>query len=113
MAGREVRYLSFMNGQKQPNLVFVFADQMRATDMACAGNHDVSTPNMDRLATEGMRFRRAFANAPVCGPSRASLLTGLYPLSHGVIANDLPLREDQRTLGEIFRDAGYRTGYVC
>ncbi len=96
----------------RPNLLFVFADQMRGMAMGCAGNQDVQTPNLDRLAAEGTIFDHAFANCPVCTPSRAMLLTGRYPLANRVIANDLPLPEDMPTIGEQFRDAGYRTGYV-
>lgn len=95
-----------------PNLLFVFADQMRGMDLGCAGNPEVKTPHFDRLAAEGMRFSQAYANCPVCTPSRASLLTGRYPLSCRAIANDLPLPEEEVTLGEILRGHGYRTGYV-
>lgn len=97
---------------QHPNVLFVFADQMRGTDMGCAGNGEVQTPNMDRLAAEGTRFSHAFANCPVCTPSRAMLLSSRYPLSNRVIANDLPLPEDLPTIGAAFRDAGYRTGYI-
>jgi arylsulfatase A-like enzyme len=100
-----------MTGQ-QPNLLFVFADQLRGMDLGCAGNPEVITPNLDRFAAEGTLFRRAFANVPVCTPSRAVLLTGRYPLANRVIGNDLPLPEDMPTLGERFRDSGYRTGYI-
>lgn len=95
-----------------PNLVFVFADQMRGMDLGCAGNPDVRTPNLDRLAAEGIRAAAAFANCPVCTPSRAVLLTGRHALATRVLANDLPLPEDMPTIGESLRDAGYRTGYV-
>lgn len=95
-----------------PNLLFVFADQMRGMAMGCAGNDEVRTPNMDRLALEGTRFTHAFANCPVCTPSRAMLFSGCYPLTTGVIANDLPLPEDIPTVGAAFQAAGYRTGYI-
>lgn len=95
-----------------PNLLFVFADQMRGMDMACAGNPGVLTPSLDRLAAEGTHFSRAYANCPVCTPSRGTILTGRYPLSHRAVANDLPLPEDERTIAEVLRQAGYRTGYV-
>lgn len=95
-----------------PNLLFVFADQMRGMDLGCAGNAEVRTPNLDRLADEGLRFTHAYANCPVCTPSRASLLTGRYPLTCRVIANDLPLPEEEVTLAEILKAQGYRTGYV-
>jgi arylsulfatase A-like enzyme len=96
----------------RPNVLFVFADQMRGMAMGCAGNSEVRTPSMDGLALEGTRFSHAFANCPVCTPSRAMLLSGCYPLTTGVIANDLPLPEDTPTVGAAFQAAGYRTGYI-
>ena len=97
---------------KRPNLLFVFADQMRGMDMACAGNAQVRTAAMDRLAAEGTMLTHAYANCPVCTPSRAMLLTGLYPLSCRTIANDLPLPVDMQGIGRLTKAAGYRTGYV-
>jgi len=95
-----------------PNLLFVFADQMRGMDMGCAGNTDVRTPTLDGLGAEGVRLSRAYANCPVCTPSRGTILTGRYPHAHRAIANDLPLPEEEVTVAEVLRDAGYRTGYV-
>jgi len=97
---------------KSPNLLFVFADQMRGMDMGCAGNPEVHTRAMDQLAAEGVRFTHAYANCPVCTPSRGMMLTGLYPISCRTIANDLPLPADVHGIGHLTRDAGYRTGYV-
>ena len=97
---------------RRPNLLFVFADQMRGQDMGCAGNVAVRTPVLDRLAAEGMYFVRAFANAPVCTPSRGAILTGRYAHQHLAVANDLPLGPDETTIAHVLRDAGYRTGYV-
>lgn len=101
-----------MSADQRPNVLFLFSDQHRGTDLGCAGNEDVATPNLDRLAHEGRRLETACANTPVCTPSRASLLTGQYPLTHRVIANDLPLPTDVPSVAEAFRDAGYRTGYI-
>ncbi len=101
-----------MSTQEQPNVLFIFSDQHRGMDMHCAGNDDVISPNMDRLADEGRQFSRTYANAPVCTPSRAVLLSGQYPLSNRVIANDLPFPTDVTSVAEVFRDGGYRTGYV-
>jgi arylsulfatase A-like enzyme len=95
-----------------PNLLFVFADQHRATATGYGGEPDVVTPNLDRLAAEGRRYPNACATVPVCSPSRACLLTGQYPGTHGVIANDLQLPTDAPSVAEAFREAGYRTGYV-
>jgi len=96
----------------RPNLIFVFADQMRGMDMSCAGNPQVRTPNMDRLAREGTRLAQAYANCPVCTPSRAVLLTGRPAIATRVVANDLPLPTDLPSIGTCLSAAGYRTGYV-
>jgi arylsulfatase A-like enzyme len=97
---------------RRANLVFVFADQMRGMDMGCAGNSQVRTPELDAFRREGIYVPWAFANTPVCCPSRASLLTGQYPTAHRVIANDLPLPETAVTLGELLDAAGYHTAYI-
>lgn len=97
---------------RRPNLLYVFADQLRGQDLGCAGNRDVSTPTIDRLAAEGVRCTRAYANSPVCTPSRGTLLTGQYPLTNRVVANDLPLPVDAPTVSATLAAAGYRTGYV-
>lgn len=95
-----------------PSLLFVFADQMRGSDMACAGNPDVRTPTLDRFAADGVRLTHCLATTPVCGPNRAVLLTGTYPITNRVLGNDLPLPTDLPSLGTIARDNGYRTGYI-
>jgi len=96
----------------RPNLVFVFADQMRAAAAGYAGHPTVLTPNLDRLAAEGVNFRNCVAGTPVCTPWRACFLTGQYPLAHGIFLNDLRLPTDRPTLGTILKGAGYRTGYI-
>ena len=96
----------------RPNLLFVFADQMRGMDMGCAGNAEVRTPNLDRLAREGTQMTQAFANCPVCTPSRAVLLTGRHAIATRVVGNDLPLPVDIPSIGTCLRAAGYRTAYV-
>jgi arylsulfatase A-like enzyme len=95
-----------------PNLLFVFADQMRGQDMGCEGNLDVQTPVMDRLSAQGTRLAHCFATSPVCGPNRAILLTGTYPTTNRVPGNDLPLPTDLPSLGTIAKASGCRTGYV-
>jgi arylsulfatase A-like enzyme len=99
-------------GVDRPNLLFVFADQMRGMDMGCAGNPQVQTPHLDRLAREGTRLARAYANCPVCSPSRAILLSGRHAIATGVVANDLPLPTDLPTIGRCLEAAGYRTAYI-
>jgi arylsulfatase A-like enzyme len=97
---------------KKPNLVYLFADQWRAEDTGYAGNRDVRTPNLDRLARESVNFRNAVSCCPVCSPYRASLLTGQYPLTHGVFLNDVPLRNEATTIAEVYQHSGYRTAYI-
>jgi arylsulfatase A-like enzyme len=96
----------------RPNLLYIFADQMRACDMACAGNPDVSTPNLDRLAAEGVRFNNATSCIPVCTPARACLLTGRFPLSTGMFLNDLQLSTRERSIAHVLADEDYETAYV-
>src|SRR5688572_8951624 len=95
-----------MTRPKRPNLLYIFADQMRGMDMGCAGNAQVQTPNLDRLAGEGLHMRHAYANTPVCTASRAMLLTGLYPTANRVVANDLPLPTELPSLGHFFAQSG-------
>ena len=96
----------------KPNLVFVFADQWRAEATGYAGNKDVRTPNLDRLATESVNLTNAVSCCPVCSPYRASLLTGQYPLTHGVFLNDVPLKDDAVSVAEVYRSAGYKSAYI-
>jgi arylsulfatase A-like enzyme len=96
----------------RPNVVLVLADQWRAEAFGFAGNPDVQTPHLDRLAREGLRFDHAIAGLPVCCPARASLMTGQRPLTHGVFMNDTPLSTNAVTLAKALRDAGYDTAYI-
>jgi len=101
-----------MSSPRHPNVVFVFADQWRAQATGFAGDPDVRTPNLDRFADRSVRFTNAVSNCPVCSPWRATLMTGQYPLTHGVFVNDVPIRGEPRYLAECFREAGYDTAYI-
>lgn len=103
---------AFAQTRQRPNILFILPDQMRAQALGCMGNADVKTPNIDRLAAEGLLFKQTFANTPVCCPARANLLTGKYAHRNGMVANDLRLRESETTLAELLKAAGYRTGFV-
>jgi len=96
----------------RPNLVFIFADQWRAQSTGYAGNKDVRTPNLDRLAKQSVNFSNAVSGCPVCTPYRGSLLTGQYWLTHGLFYNDKPLNPDAMTIGKVYSKAGYETGYI-
>jgi arylsulfatase A-like enzyme len=106
--GREVA----ASGPRRPNVVFLFSDQHRGQALGVAGNPQVRTPYLDRLASQGVYLPNTIANSPVCCPARATMLTGQYPHRHGVILNDLRLREERVTLAEILAEAGYATGFV-
>lgn len=97
---------------KRPNVLVVLADQWRWEAFGYAGNRDVSTPNLDRLAAQGVSVTHAVSGMPVCSPMRASFLTGQRPLTHGVFLNDVPLSRKAPTVGTVFRDHGYQTGYI-
>ncbi len=95
----------------KPNILFIISDQHQKVVTGCYGNDLVRTPNIDALAADGMTFDQAYCQAPLCGPSRSSVMTGTFPhtcnaFGHGesFVLHDLP------TLGSIFRDAGYVTG---
>ncbi|WP_165969610.1 sulfatase-like hydrolase/transferase [Nonomuraea terrae] len=96
-----------------PNVVVLLADQWRGQDQGWIGGPSrVRTPNLDRLAAGGAAIAGGRASSPVCGPSRASLLTGRLPHEHGVVANDLPLSPRLETLATALSGAGYRTGWI-
>ncbi|MCE5258806.1 MAG: sulfatase [Chloroflexi bacterium] len=96
----------------RPNIVFIFADQLRASAVGYMGNHEVHTPALDRLAAQGVVFSSAVCGCPVCTPYRACMLTGRYPLTHGVFVNDVRLPEEELTFGELYSAAGYDTAYI-
>lgn len=104
--------LSCSDKVKNPNIVFVFADQWRAQSMGYAGNQDVKTPHLDALAAEGVYFTNAISTSPVCTPYRAMLLTGQYVLKNGMFMNDVLLDPEARSLGKILKQHGYHTAYI-
>jgi len=97
---------------RKPNLLFILADQWRAQAAGYAGDTNVRTPNLDKLAAESVNFANAVSGCPVCCPYRASLLTGRYPLTHGVFLNDVPLNTDAVSIAHVLNRAGYETGYI-
>jgi len=98
--------------KRRPNLIFIFADQLRAQTTGFGGETQVSTPHLDRFARQGVNFTNAVSNTPICTPYRGSMLTGRYPHACGTICNFIRLPDSERTFGEILREQGYRTGYI-
>jgi len=96
----------------RPNILFIFSDQQRYNTMGCTGNSVIQTPAFDRLASEGVSFEQAFSSCPICSPYRAQILTGRYSHANGVMDNEYKLHDNQTTLAQTLKEAGYHTGYV-
>ena len=109
-----------MSRQKRPNIIYIYTDQQHAKMMSCAGNRFLKTPGMDYIASNGMRFTRAYTTNPVCAPARVSMMTGRFP---GMFRDKQgrPARENrgamraqrptgqimETTLGAYMRKSGY------
>ena len=109
--------MPFAPSRTRPNVVLFLADDLGYGDLSCYGNTILSTPNIDRLAAEGVRCSQHYSGAPICAPARAALLTGRYHHRCGALSVEsnrgldrIALRE--RTIGDAFAAAGYHTGYV-
>src|SRR3954451_7743305 len=97
---------------RRPNVLMILTDQQRWDCLGAAGNPVIRTPNMDRLAAEGVRCSDSFVSYPFCMPSRSSYLTGRYPHAHGCWDNGVILPPETVTLGDRFTEAGYHTGLI-
>lgn len=96
----------------RPNIVFVFPDQWRANAFGFSGDPNVKTPNLDRLERESINCINAMSGMPLCCPTRASLMTGQRPLTHGIFLNDVPLSTNAVTLAKTLHAAGYDTALI-
>jgi arylsulfatase A-like enzyme len=106
-------------GHSQPNIVLIMTDQHRLSALSCYGDTPCRTPNLDRLASSGVRFETAYTSCTLCSPARATIMTGLYPHSHGVCSNvhDLgcsvnELLDRPALLSRRLQTAGYACGYT-
>lgn len=100
-------------GGKRPNIVFVLTDDQRFDAMSCAGHPWLKTPNMDRLAREGVRFSNAFVTTSLCSPSRASFLTGCYAHKHKVVGNHKRAPDKScPTFAQVLQKGGYETAFI-
>jgi len=95
--------------EARPNILCFVTDQQRADHLGCYGNAQIRTPNIDRLAQEGVVFTQSYVANPVCMPNRASMLTGRYPKAHGLRENGNTLSPSEIVLPEMLRRAGYQT----
>jgi arylsulfatase A-like enzyme len=98
----------------RPNVVFILVDDLRFDELACTGHPFAQTPGADRLASERVSFRNAFASTPLDSPSRASFLTGTYAHTHGIVDNVArdALSHHLVTWPRLLHDAGYRTAFL-
>lgn len=103
---------SFRATHGGPHLLLISIDTLRADHTLLGGYARETTPNLLRLAEEGVRFETAYTAMPSTGPSHASMLTGLYPATHGVLWNGMKLADSHQTLGEVLLSAGYHTAGV-
>ncbi len=100
------------HGAERPNVLILCADDLGTFGVGAYGNPRIRTPNIDRLASLGMRFDNAFCNSPICTASRQSFLTGRYPRSLGVSLLTTPLPDSETTLADHFSKAGYETAAI-
>ena len=105
---------SLGGGRRRPNILFMFADDQAQSCLGYAGNKVIRTPNMDRLAAEGVYFENAFVTTAICCSSRASILTGQYTRRHGITDFHKPLSAEAfaQSYPVLLRKTGYRTGYL-
>lgn len=103
---------TLLGEQKHPNIIFILTDDHRWDALSSMGHPVVQTPNLDRLAEEGVLFSNAFATTSLCSPSRASFLTGQYAHRHGVVTNHTPWDNQNVTFLELLHAAGYETAFI-
>ena len=96
----------------RPNIVLIMTDTQGTNVIGCYGRPELKTPRIDGLASEGVKFDRAYTSCPVCGPSRSSIFTGNYPHTTGVWANNLPMGQSIMTIGQRLSDHGYHTAFT-
>ncbi len=99
-------------GRPRPNVVVLFPDQLRAASLPMYGERHIETPNIDRLAGDGVRLDNAISNCPVCTPARAMLVTGRHPQTTGHLINTTRTRHSEISIADAFANQGYRTGWI-
>ena len=104
---------SFISYGEKPNIIFILTDDQRYDEIAAIGNFPwMKTPNLDKMVKEGIHFENAFVTTSLCGPSRASFLTGVYANQHGVVVNEyLDYDKSLPTFATLLNNEGYKTAY--
>src|SRR5680860_157312 len=101
--------------ERKPNIIFILSDDLNWGDLGCYGQQKIKTPNIDRIAQEGMKFTQAYCGNSVCAPSRSALMQGLHPGHARVRGNAYrsyreSLQPDDFTVAMLLKEAGYKTG---
>jgi arylsulfatase A-like enzyme len=108
-----------VSAQQKPNIIYILADDLGYGDVSCYGQEKIETPNIDKLAAQGMQFMQHYAGAPVCAPSRSSLMSGQHTghtsirgnaIEKGMDEGQVPMEGSTITLAELLKQAGYKTG---
>jgi N-sulfoglucosamine sulfohydrolase len=96
----------------KPNLIIFIADDFSFNDVGCWGSPDAKTPNLDKLASEGMELTRRYTVAPTCSPTRAALYTAMYPIKNGAHPNHSAVKVGTKSMPHYLKPLGYRVGIV-
>ncbi|HEY0668668.1 MAG TPA: sulfatase [Sphingobacteriaceae bacterium] len=94
----------------KPNIIIIMADDLDSRQLSCYGGQNLRTPNIDALASEGLKFNQMITSEAMCIPTRASLFTGLYPVRHGAYQNHKPVYNNLKSVGHYLGDLGYKVG---
>src|SRR5688572_10020484 len=101
------------NAPQRPNIIFILADDLGYGDVGCYGQKKIKTPNLDKMAADGIRFTQCYAGTTVCAPSRSSLMTGQHTGHTRIRGNQAyPLQPEDVTVAQVLKQSGYRTGAI-
>ena len=103
---------SFNLGKRRPNVIYIMADDHASMALSCYGSYRNQTPNLDKIAKEGIRLDNCFCTNSICTPSRATILTGTYNHINGVTTLDTPMDNRLPTYPKLLKQAGYQTAIV-
>ena len=102
-----------MNNKKsRRQIIFLMTDTTRKDMLGCYGNPEMKTPNLDKLASQGIRYENAYTCQPVCGPARSAIFTGTFPHTNGMVTNSIAMGDNVKTIGQRLTDAGIHCGYI-
>ena len=101
-----------MNTAKKPNLIYVFADQLRYFSMGYTGDQTALPPNIDALCKDSINLCQTVSGHPVCAPYRASLFTGKYTTSTGMVINEIRMNTNHHSFADVLNENGYETAYI-